>query len=103
MNILDDIPSRPQRQDSTMEQLRDLIPIANKLGLYDAADAIRQLFDTDKVDQIQYGCHVDLEPHMEPDDCVLNTGEIHNCVYAKEGMRPEQCQYWKPITKRREE
>lgn len=28
----------PQRQDALNNQLRDLIPVANKLGFYDAAD-----------------------------------------------------------------
>jgi hypothetical protein len=32
-----------QRQDSNMEQLRDLISIANKLGFYDAADTLIKL------------------------------------------------------------
>lgn len=37
-------PSRqhlPQRQDSLMEQLRDLVPIAEREGMYDAADWIK--------------------------------------------------------------
>lgn len=34
-------PQFPQRQDSTMDQLIDLIKIANKLGFYDAADFIK--------------------------------------------------------------
>lgn len=33
----------PQRQDSVTDQLKDLIVIANKFGLYDAADYIRKL------------------------------------------------------------
>lgn len=33
----------PQRQDSTVDQLEDLVLIANKLGFYDAADAIKSL------------------------------------------------------------
>lgn len=37
------IPELPQRQDSSEAQLRDLLAVANKLGLYDAADAIRAL------------------------------------------------------------
>jgi hypothetical protein len=32
----------PQRQDSLAEQLRDLRLVANKLGMYDAADYIRE-------------------------------------------------------------
>ena len=31
----------PQRQDALDDQLRDLIPLANKAGCYDAADFIR--------------------------------------------------------------
>jgi hypothetical protein len=37
------IPDLPRRQDSTEAQLRDLWAVANKLGLYDAADAIKPL------------------------------------------------------------
>jgi hypothetical protein len=39
--IRDQIPSLPQRQDSTTDQLRDLMAVANKLGMYDACDWIR--------------------------------------------------------------
>ena len=35
------LPKMPQRQDSTTDQLRDLIGVANQLGLYDAADFIK--------------------------------------------------------------
>lgn len=35
------IPKLPQRQDSTTDQLLDLIGVANQLGLYDAADFIK--------------------------------------------------------------
>jgi len=41
-NILESIPQQPQRQDSNYEQMRDLIPFANKLGLYDVADMLRR-------------------------------------------------------------
>ena len=41
-NILDNIQSLPQRQDSVADQLADLRLVANKLGMYDAADAIKQ-------------------------------------------------------------
>lgn len=37
------IPQQPQRQDSVEDQLRDLAVAANKLGMYDAADFIRDL------------------------------------------------------------
>lgn len=36
--ILKSIPQQPQRQDSTKDQLAELIAFANRLGLYDAAD-----------------------------------------------------------------
>ena len=39
------IPELPQRQDSTYEQLKDLYVVANKLGMYDAADFIKARLD----------------------------------------------------------
>lgn len=39
--ILAGIPQQPQRQDSNRNQLADLHTFANRLGLYDAADAIK--------------------------------------------------------------
>lgn len=48
-----------------------------------------------------YGCHVDLDPHMKPDGCVLDEGRPQDCVYAKkiirEGKGRDDCEYWKPI------
>lgn len=41
--ILAQIPQQPQRQDSTKAQLADLHAFANRLGLYDAADAIKAI------------------------------------------------------------
>ncbi|WP_409286882.1 hypothetical protein [Pseudomonas guariconensis] len=41
--LLDQIPQQPQRQDSTKAQLADLHAFANRLGLYDAADAIKAI------------------------------------------------------------
>lgn len=37
------LAQQPQRQDSALEQLKDLHAFANRLGLYDAADLIRSL------------------------------------------------------------
>lgn len=94
---LQKLPALPQRQDSLSDQLADLRQVANRLGMYDAADAIRQWCEN--MPELKYGCHCDLEPDMEPDGCVLD-GEAQNaltCVYAKDGMRKEQCKYWKPI------
>lgn len=39
-DLLAHIPQEPQRQDSTTDQLRDLIQVAQKLGMHDAADYI---------------------------------------------------------------
>jgi hypothetical protein len=39
--FMDSAPRFGQRQDSTVEQLADLRAVANKLGFYDAADALK--------------------------------------------------------------
>jgi hypothetical protein len=36
------LPEQNQRQDSLTDQLKDLIVVANRLGMYDAADFIAQ-------------------------------------------------------------
>ncbi|WP_425953065.1 hypothetical protein [Ralstonia pseudosolanacearum] len=41
--ILAAIAQQPQRPDATNDQLRDLEAFANRLGLYDAADVVRQI------------------------------------------------------------
>jgi len=56
---------------------------------------VRQL--ADKINEVKYGCHIDLEPSQEPEGCVIDEGALHNCIYAKEGMRKEQCQYWRIV------
>lgn len=33
----------PQRQDALIEQLRDLAPVAERYGMYDAADWLRRV------------------------------------------------------------
>jgi len=90
------LPSWPQSQEPLATQLASLIQIANRLGLYDAADTVKQM--STKLTDMRYGCYVDLDPGMEPDGCVIDTGDLHNCIYAKKGMRKEQCEYWKIIT-----
>ena len=37
---MDEIPELGQRQDSTAAQMEDLMKVANRLGMYDAADTI---------------------------------------------------------------
>ena len=44
--MLEVIPAFQQHQGSVTDQLRLLVPIANKLGLQDAADSIQSLLDT---------------------------------------------------------
>jgi len=51
--LLSLIPSLPQRQDSLRDQLTDLRTIANRLGMYDAADAIAQVYG--KVGDLRIG------------------------------------------------
>ncbi|WCK57322.1 hypothetical protein PP175_29470 (plasmid) [Aneurinibacillus sp. Ricciae_BoGa-3] len=38
----------PQRQDSTVDQLKDLVMVANKLGFYDASDVIKNFIEKSK-------------------------------------------------------
>ena len=44
------IEQQPQRQDSTTDQLRDLCIVANRLGMYDASDYIRNIIEKRKDD-----------------------------------------------------
>lgn len=59
----------------------------------------------EKVISEKFGCYCDLEPGQKPDDCVLDTSSASDCVYAellvKNGKSKEQCEYWKPITRKR--
>ncbi|MHC5208771.1 hypothetical protein [Pseudomonas chlororaphis] len=41
--LLEQILQQPQRQDSAKAQLAELHAFANRLGLYDAADAIKAM------------------------------------------------------------
>ena len=89
------LPSWPQSQASLSDQMASLVQVANRLGLYDAGDAVKQFVP--RLEEVHYGCHVDLEPGNEPDGCVIDTGELHNCIYAKSEMRKEQCKYWRIV------
>lgn len=96
------IPAFPQRQDSVSAQLEDLRLVANRLGMYDAADAISQMFP--RLEELKYGCTVDWATEGIVDEtCVIDEGAVHTCHYAKDGMRREQCEYWRlrPNTKER--
>lgn len=101
IDYLKSLPTFPQRQDSVSEQLADLIAIANRLGLHDAADSIRQLYKPEVPEPVKYGCHVNLEEVDGPlDDCVIDTHGPHECFYAKPGMKKEECSYWKIIKRK---
>lgn len=92
---LQSLPAWPQSQASLGDQTVFLIQVANRLGLHDAADAVTQLIP--RISEARYGYHVDIEPGIEPDGCVIDEGNYHNCIYAKEGMRKEQCKYWRIV------
>ena len=54
---------------------------------------------------MKYGCHVDLEEGQEPDNCVLDGGDVEHCFYAKtygENAR-QKCKEWKPIKFQKQE
>lgn len=46
---------------------------------------------------VKYGCHADLDPGQEPDACVKDTGDDHDCIYASRHRTREGCRYWQPI------
>lgn len=43
--VTDKIPQQAQRQDALNDQLRDLRVVANRLGMYDAADFLRGVIE----------------------------------------------------------
>lgn len=95
MTDLHSLPVWSQSQEPLSNQLGFLVQVAYRLGLHDAADAIKHL--ESRIDEVQYGCHVNIEPGIEPDGCVIDEGRLHDCIYAKEGMRKEQCEYWRIV------
>ena len=99
-DLLGSLPAIAQRQDSAKEQLADLRMVANRLGMFDAADALQQLFEVDGIETLKYGCHCDLENTVDgmPDHCVIDFHDYEDCIYAKPGMRKEQCEYWRIVT-----
>lgn len=42
--LIDKIPEMTQRQDSVTDQVKDLLMVATKLGMYDARDWVQQAF-----------------------------------------------------------
>ena len=104
---LSKIPALPQRQDSTMEQIIDLKRVANRLGMYDAADMLENIFvmlqstilshRREIEATIKYGCHRDSDVGQSPGGCVIDEKKPWNCIYAKEGIKKEQCEWWRPV------
>ena len=95
MNI-QDLPSWPQSQESLASQMGFLVQVANRISLFNIADAVKQL--TAQLDEARHGCHVELyEDGAELDGCVIDEGNLHDCICAKKGMRKEQCEYWRIV------
>ena len=99
---INSLPSLPQRQDSTAAQLEDLRMVANRLGMYDAADAI--LGFSGRLDELRFGCYCDIFDGQEPDStCLLEEGDHTGCIEAQKlkakGLRKEACPYWQVIEK----
>lgn len=80
--ILKSISQQPHRQDALADQLRELKVVANRLGMYDAADLIQTLveeqkakYDPDFGDDKICGCshpyyrHFDTYDDMYPCGC----------------------------------
>jgi hypothetical protein len=49
---------------------------------------------------VRYGCHVDLAPDEQPDDCVKDYGDLDGCNFARRHRTREGCRYWQPVTAR---
>lgn len=99
---LNELPVWPQRQDAVIDQLQDLVRVANRLGMYDAADAVRHICETNKYTDVKYGCHLesDIGEPVLP-DCVLDYNRRKDCSYCMshpEIERREQCEHWKIIS-----
>ncbi len=95
-NIFQQIPTQLQRQDAVLDQLQDLRCVANRLGMYDAADALSQIYKM--TSDLRYACHVDFDigEGIYP-GCVIDCGEVSECNHAKDSMRKEQCQFWRIV------
>lgn len=93
---LNQLPTWPQSQDSVSAQMADLRLIANRLGLYDAADAIKLLVN--QLPELKFGCHYDYgENRTAHPGCVGEDAGAYTCSHFKPGMRKESCKYWRII------
>jgi hypothetical protein len=52
----------------------------------------------------KYGCHCDLDPGQEPDECVLDEGRASDCVLAERliqnGKGRDDCAEWRIIERK---
>jgi len=85
-----------QDQDAVVTKVRELRDRVLELEGKIMELGGKIICDADKK-PIRFGCHIDLAPGEEPDDCVINSGNICDCALANSGMKPEQCEYWREI------
>lgn len=46
----------------------------------------------------KFGCFCDLNEREEPyKECVIDSDNFGGCTFAKEGMKKEECKYWRQI------
>lgn len=72
-------------------------PSSVERALLEEIAELQKAVDSMRPDAI-YGCHCDLEPHMQPDECVIGTPRSGDCAYARRHTAKEQCVYWQKIT-----
>lgn len=60
-DMLAKVPEMAQRQDSVTEQVKDLLAVATKMGMYDARDWLREAFfarwETERSHAIRHSQH----------------------------------------------
>lgn len=87
---------------ATVEQALEALELVTDLTnhddeIYEAITALRAAL----AQPVPHGCHVDLDPGMKPDGCVLDENRPENCIYARrlsrEGKDKTACEYWQPI------
>jgi hypothetical protein len=75
------IPAMKQRQDGTTDQLNDLLSVANRLGMYDAADVIKAHMH--QVPQPDENAQIDLSLRSQ----LYDRGDRGDAVAAEAGNR----------------
>ena len=69
----------------------------NRIKTLEAELSRRDEEESDMLTIVKFGCHCDLEEGMEPDGCVIDENDHALCIYAKEGMKKEDCEYWRQV------